>query len=372
MGVGSGGSGGTNRITATVKVTDEAAKEIWDRFKDGHLCGVDPTKGKFGNTSWFVSKGNPWIGGDIEAKATVELKEWINLKSNCLVIHSSEIERSVQKTLDEMSRDEAQWKAVYEGKNPKNIGSPDWLERFDKWKLARAKYFAWEEVANRVASHPSQQGRVILDNSLLSMRDKAYANGEFVVCANEADMQLTESAVEKLRMVSPTPGADRVPPSEEDAAKGFVNESLPDDLKGFKGGRSIRTLAVRGFRIRELGRAGGHVLFVVGVAADVYAVVTAHDKCKMFTMKVGAYSAAWALSAACASLAAIRWAPLNAADGVTEGGGTALYGVLIGGSGVVGWMVGYATGETVTSYIYDFIRIKDMKIVGPSGVRDVH
>lgn len=108
---------------------------------------------------------------------------------------------------------------------------------------------------------------------------------------------------------------------------------------------------IKASRNKSLGRAfkiikwGGRVLLLVTVGADVYEVYEAKWSPKMITKKIGA----WAASLMLGGLAAEKSAPLLA------GGpkGWIGYGVIVAGAGILGYLGGGKTTETIYEWVFE-------------------
>ena len=103
--------------------------------------------------------------------------------------------------------------------------------------------------------------------------------------------------------------------------------------------------AKAGARAFRLLKWGGRVFLVVAVAADVYEIYEAEDKPKTVTKKVGA----WATAGAASTAAGAKASPLLA----TGPWGWVAYGVVVGGAGVLGYIVGGEATETVYEWVFE-------------------
>jgi hypothetical protein len=277
-----------------------------------------PELGEHGPVSWFVTKGNPYVGSNAASNVTVPVelknttgKPLLDFGENELTtIYDSKYPAALQKA-------ELQWRE--KNQKPTEPLSSKARNLIARNANAMAEREMWTEVGRRVAASESGMGRVVLENSRFSHS----GNGEFTLTAR-ADAVSVKGGAQTVLDLLKAQGAKPEPGLLEAAEKVASREKWVGRVQGVL-------------------RYGGRVLIIVGAVADGYRIYSAQDRTRETVRVAGG----WGGAIAAGSMFSAWYAPADAAGPwAWVGHGV---GALVAGG------VGYFAASDVAERVYDLV-----------------
>lgn len=311
-------------IVANAEVDASVAQKILGNYINGRPVW-DPSQGRVGGVSWFVSEGNPYTGTSGN-KIPIDVE--IRGISDPLVFQSSDLVDIFNQKMDERIQQKT---STY--KQSGNSPSP---AKINEWKsdprirnsVQRAM---WEEIGKRVKDSASKTGEVILQNSEFSTNGEtppAFRNGKFTVVAegSKASITLKGGAQGLLKALEAEPSF-KADPALEQAGK--------DAVAKYKAGQSVRAV----FNI------GGKIFLAIGATNDAISFIEAKNKAKEASRIIGGWSGA---AAGASAFSALYW-PADSAGPIAW----ALHGLGALASGAAGYAGGSWAGEKAYDLVFE-------------------
>ena len=303
------------KVPATTQVNADVALKMLDTYRQTGATGFKPELGK-GGASWFVTKGNPYVG--IDASKNIQIGVQLNMGKEPLTFREADLQKILTQ-MQEKFRPEAEAtfrERIHQPEGALNSANRKKLERFVR-SFSETKM--WDEVAARIRASKDGVGRVILENSEFSKS----GNGEFAVVTRAERISLSTS-IEVLVQRLIQSGASAEEPVLVATQRLLKAQRIAGVAKG-------------------VFRYGGRILIVVAVAADAYRIYHARDR----KLAVVETAGGWAGATAAGSAFAAWFTPADAAGPwawAAHGVGT-----LIAGG------IGYWAGSTTTRTIYELV-----------------
>ncbi len=349
----------SGEVTGEMRVSPSRAAEIGHQLlagKPGLLSGVEL---KFGGSSFFVTKGDPYIGfasRDQNAKIPVRLRfrgrPAIYTDVHLLEMHAKILEENfIEKgaripagfrdaLVRWLQRSKRNWRhLVAEGFSHEKLGISNTLfgDLTARGNVGRTEALMWFRIGEATARSPSGVSRVIMGQDSHVSRNRP---GEFFV------INRPEQGAEVIG------GGDAI----HEAMVGEAGQGTPPNLAAIRGQiqRNIRF-----GQVRSIFRVGSRVLLAVGVAQDAYAFIRAESKLREASRIAGGWSGGLALGATYAGTMTALFGPADALGPVAW--------VLHGLGAFVAFSVGYFVGSGGTQYIYDLVRNSPGRYQGGGG-----
>ncbi|WP_291431589.1 DUF4157 domain-containing protein [Deinococcus sp.] len=293
----------------TTKVHPDVALKMLESYNSTGGFNFKPELGK-GGASWFVTKGNPYVGIDASKNIPIEVnmaisKEALVFKEVDLIKLLREAEVEFKDAIDK------EW-IKRTGKMPTNSNERKAYKNFQN-QFTETKM--WDKVAAKIKVSGKGVGRVVLENSVFSKQ----GNGEFAVVTDPRKIKVKTSVGELIRSLN---------------RSGYLVEKPIQEASE----KLIKSAQIKGV-VKGVYRYGGRLLIVVAVAGDIYQIYHAKDKKLAVVESVGG----WAGATAAGSAFAVWFTPADVAGWpawIAHGVGTLV-------AGGLGYWVGSKTTRTI-------------------------
>ncbi|WP_460707423.1 eCIS core domain-containing protein [Myceligenerans halotolerans] len=312
---------------ANAGVSPEVALDILRNSTEGRFPWR-PDLGRVGRVAWFVTEGDPYVGGDRGGSVTIPVE--LVHPDQAIVFHESDL-------LEIFERERAALEPIIEAeyRRTAQLNASTALtskqRRYIRGRFLEraAESRMWERVGERVRASEHGVGEVVLENSRFSRQ----GNGRFAVVRDASRIRIrggVSTVLASLRTVGEPVNPILTAAAEEAATQ-----------QRWAG------------RVRGVFHYGGKVLIVVGLVNDTYRIITAEDR----TREVISVAGGWAGATAAGAAFAYWYTPADVAGPwawVGHGVGT----LLAGG-------IGYFLGSETTTTIYELVIEDDEETESP-------